>query len=94
MSLNRYDKRRDANANPLIALGRSLGAVVVEIHQPVDLLVGWRGAWYPTELKTASGKYTQVQISFLAAAGERQLPVWTWRSEDDVLRCLGAKRGA
>ena len=90
----RHAARRDANEPALIRLARQLGAVCINIQEPVDWLIGWRGRWYPCEIKTATGTYTDQQVLFIAAAKERELPVWTWRSEDDVLRSLGARRGA
>ena len=93
MSLNRYAARRDANEGPLVRLARQLGALMLQ-EPPLDWLCGWRGQWVPVEIKTAKGKYTDAQVRFLMYAKERQLPVYTWRSEDDVLRDLGAQRTA
>ena len=90
----RHAARRDGNEAELIALARGIGAVCINIQTPVDWLIGWRGAWYPCEIKAPNGSYQESQILFLAAAKGRELPAWTWRTEDDVLRSLGAKRGA
>ena len=90
----RYAARRDANEPALIALARGIGAVCVNIQQPVDWLIGWRGCWYPCEIKAEKGTYRDAQVKFFIAAKERQLPAWTWRTEADVLQALGAKRGA
>ena len=90
----RHAARRDNNEPELIALARGIGAMCINIQQPVDWLIGWRGCWYPCEIKTETGKYREGQILFLAAATERQLPAWTWRTEADVLASLGARRGA
>lgn len=90
---HRYAARRDQNEPPLVRLAQSLGALMVQTG-PLDWLVGWRGRWVPTEVKTATGTYTDAQVIFLAHAKERQLPTWTWREDSDVLRDLGAVRGA
>jgi hypothetical protein len=94
--VKRYAARRDANEPELVMLARQIGAVMWPLAEPVDWLVGWRGRWYPTELKNPEGRnrLTEQQILFSAAAKERELPVWIWRSEDDVFRDLGARRTA
>ncbi len=90
MSLNRYDAKRDANEPGLIKFARQIGAEAVRVG-PLDWWIGFRGRWTPTEIKTEKGKYTDAQIEFLAKCRERQLPVWTWRTEMDVCQSLGAK---
>ena len=90
----RYAARRDANEPELIALARDIGAVCVNIQRPVDWLIGWRGCWYPCEIKAEKGTYREAQVLFFVAAKERALPAWTWRTEADVLASLGARRGA
>lgn len=93
MSLPRYAARRDANEHELVALARQLGAQFEKIG-PLDFWAGWRGRWVPLEIKTEEGSYTDKQVLFLARCKERQLPVWTWRIENDVYRDLGARRSA
>jgi hypothetical protein len=94
--MKRYACRRDGNEPELVLLARQIGALMWPLSEPVDWLVGWRGRWYPTEIKNPDGRNraTEQQILFSAAAKERQLPVWVWRTEDDVLRDLGARRAA
>ena len=86
--------RRDANEPALIQLAREIGAVCINIQEPVDWLIGWRGRWYPCEVKTLKGDYTDQQVLFMGAAKERELQVWAWRTADDVMRSLGASIGA
>lgn len=95
MSLPRYAARRDDNEPELIQLARQIGAEFEKIG-PLDWWCGFRGRWVPLEIKNPDGKnkYTDTQISFLARCKERQLPVWTWRGEADVMRDLGARRSA
>lgn len=90
MSLNRFAARRDANENDLVKAARLLGALL-EQEGPLDWWCFWRGQWIPVEIKTPKGTYTDAQVLFLARCKERQAPVWTWRTTDDVYRCLGAR---
>lgn len=95
MSLPRYAAKRDTNEGALISLARRIGAEF-EQAPPLDWWCGWRGLWVPVEVKNLDGrnKYTDSQVLFIAKCKQRQLPVWTWRTEDDVLRDLGARRTA
>jgi hypothetical protein len=91
----RRTRRRDENEPDLVRLARQLGAVMWLLDEPVDWLCGWRGSWYPTEIKNVHGRnrLTSPQELFLATAKERALPVWIWRSQADVLRDLDASIG-
>lgn len=94
MSLNRFAKRRDANEHPLVELARQLGAYMYRTDDPGDWLLGWRGAWVVVEIKSDAGEPTPAQIRFSREARERRLPYWTWRTQEDVLSLLGARRSA
>ena len=95
MTMPRFAGKRDANENPLISLARTIGAEFEKVG-PLDWWCGFRGRWVPLEIKNIDGRnrYTDQQVRFLARCNERQLPVWTWRTEADVMRDLGAKRTA
>jgi hypothetical protein len=93
MTMPRYAGKRDANESPLIMLATQLGAVFEKLG-PLDWWCGYRGRWIPLEIKTDEGTYTPKQINFIARCKARDLPVWTWRSEADVMRDLGARRVA
>lgn len=93
MSMPRYAGKRDANESPLIALARQLGAEFEKIG-PLDWWCGFRGRWVPLEIKTDEGEYTPKQKNFIGRCKARGLPVWTWRTEADVLGDLGARRAA
>lgn len=90
-----YAAKRDANEPELIKLARALGAYL-EPWGPLDWWCCWRSRWVPVEIKNPNGRnrYTDEQVLFLARCKEREAPVWTWRTEDDVLRDLGARRAA
>jgi len=93
LHVKRYAARRDANEPSLVKLARQIGAVMWPLNEPTDWLTGWRGCWYLTEIKNPDGgnRLTEQQILFSAAAKERELPVWIWRTEEDVLRDFGAR---
>lgn len=95
MSMPRHAAKRDANEGPLIELARHLGAEF-EKAGPLDFWCAFRGRWVPLEIKNIDGRnrYTDAQVRFLIRCRERQMPVWTWRTEDDVYRDLGARRTA
>jgi hypothetical protein len=99
MSIYRRAARQDANQAGLVEVAEGLGAVVECSRQPLDLLVGWRGAWIPTEIKDPKGagwadEFTPAQLAFMKRCKESGLPFWVWRSAEDVLRCLGARPAA
>lgn len=89
----RYAAKRDGNEPALVRTARQIGALM-ECFGPLDWWCYWRGAWVPVEIKNPDGKnkYTDEQVLFLARCKERGAPVWTWRTEDDVLASLGAQR--
>lgn len=93
MGLNRYAQRRDANEPQLVTIARQLGAQL-EKAGPLDFWCGWRGKWFPVEIKTPTGKYTPEQVLFMARCTEHQNPHVTWRTAEDVLASLGARQTA
>ena len=86
--------RRDRNDRELLRAAEQLGAVMWRLDEPTDYLCGWRGRWHPTEIKSEDGEYTDQQNRFRALAEGHGLPLWTWRTPDDVLASLGAKVAA
>lgn len=89
MSMPKYAGRRDANESDLLKAARLLGAMW-EQQGPLDGWLLWRGVWTPVEIKTSKGTYTDAQVLFLARCKERNAPVWTLRTVEDVYRHLGA----
>ena len=59
----------DANEKRLIEYLRARGAQVEKIHQPVDLLIAFRGVTAVAEVKTPRGKLNRAQEAFLAVWG-------------------------
>lgn len=87
--MNRIRKagKRDANEKEIIEELERLGALVIQLDQPVDLLVGWRGCWYPVEIKAGpDSPITKGQSTFFQAAGRHDLDSFIFDHIDD---CLG-----
>lgn len=93
MSLNRFAKRRDANEPELISIARKLGAHCERTDKPLDWLIGWRGRWIPTEIKTGEkeghkNEFKPDQQRFMRDCEERGLQFWVWRYDTDVIASL------
>lgn len=88
MSSRRWQQQRDANERELVRVARKVGAWMIRSDAPADWWCGWRGRWYPVEIKTATGKLTAAQQKFHDEATYRSMPVWIWRATDDVIRDL------
>lgn len=86
-------RKRDANEAEIVAALRAFGARVLHISGPgaPDLLVGFRGRWYPMEVKTAKGTFTKLQAEALVNGYE---PFAVVRTVDDALGAIGATRTA
>lgn len=63
----RHAARVDANQSAIVEALRRGGCYVWPLKLPVDLLVGKGGKTVLVEVKTKSGKYTQLQSDFMAA---------------------------
>jgi hypothetical protein len=91
MSLNRFAKRRDSNDLLLAHAAREMGAQM-EYAGPLDWWCGWRGHWVCVEIKNGRNPYTEEQKKFLARCAASGVPVWTWRTIEDVLASLNEIR--
>jgi Holliday junction resolvase len=80
-------KRRDANEPSIVQALRKIGARVERISGPdlPDLLVGFRGQWYPLEVKTAKGGSTKRQCQAYVKYGTSELLYPVVRSVDEAL---------
>ena len=86
MSINRWDKRTDANERDIIRAMEKIGAKIYRVAKPLDLLVTFRQRTLLMEVKTEDGKLTKVQEDFLAIwPGE----VHIVRSIDEAITALG-----
>lgn len=83
---------RDDNEPELVKKALEVGAHWVEAG-PLDGWVGWRGRWYPCEIKNVDGRnrFQEVQLSFIKQVTLRGLPVWVWRNAQDVYSSLGVR---
>lgn len=67
MTINRWAKKRDDNERGIIQALESAGALVVQLDQPLDLLVGYGRQWWLLECKMPKGKLTPSQDEFFEA---------------------------
>ena len=87
MSLNRWDKRTDANERDIIRAMERIGAKIYRIAKPLDLLVTFRQRTLLMEVKTDKGTLTKAQEDFLSAwPGEAHIV----RSVDEAITALGS----
>ena len=89
MSLNRYAKRRDANEGLIVEALRQVGAVVVTLDTPVDLLVGHGGVWRLLEVKRPTGAVRASQWGFIHDCQDKNLPAYIVRTVEDALQAIG-----
>lgn len=97
---SRYaETHRDSNEPALVKIARQLGAGWYQSH-PLDGWVLHRGVWLgPSEIKMPereglAHEYTPAQKRFLTWAIANRAPHFTWRTEEDVYKTLGARRSA
>lgn len=88
----KYAAKRDGNEFDLVTAARQIGVHMVKAP-PLDWWACFRGRWVPVEIKNPDGRnrYTDEQKLFLLHCRERQAPVWTWRTVDDIVTSLNAK---
>jgi hypothetical protein len=67
VSLNRYAKKRDDNERGIIQALEHVGALVLQLDRPCDLLVGYGRQWVLMECKMPGAKLTPSQDDFFAA---------------------------
>ena len=97
MSLNRYDKRRDANEAEIIAGLRQVHAEVRQFDRPVDLCVGWAQRWTWLEVKDpakppSERRLTKGEAEFMAICHALGLPAAVVLTVEDALQAIGATR--
>ena len=66
MSLNRWAKKRDDCERGIIQALEAAGALVIQLDQPLDLLVGYGRQWWLLEVKMPGKKLTPAQDEFFA----------------------------
>jgi hypothetical protein len=57
LSIKRWNARRDANSKEVIDALRAAGASVVDVGQPLDLVVGYVGKTVLMEIKNPNSRY-------------------------------------
>ena len=93
MSLLRHDKQRDSNEKPIVKALRRIGASVVHLDRPCDLLVGYRGRNYLLEVKLPLGPRGGMAHSHLNDAQKDFAASWsgqfdTVRTPEDAIEVL------
>lgn len=96
-------RRTDANQSALVEVWRAFDALVLPLHTVgdgvPDVLVGWRNAWHPVEIKDGSKPPSQraltpAQVILHADIRRRGLPLHVVTNETEALAVLGARRSA
>ena len=95
MSIKRWNARRDANSKEVIDALRAAGASVIDVGQPLDLIVGYDGKTVIMEIKNPDSRYGKKgdnanQKSFKETW--RGGAVATVNSIESALRVLGVMR--
>lgn len=84
--------KRDANESDLVALVERMGVHWFE-GGPLD---GWVNVcgWIPVEIKNPDGRnqLQRGQECFITLCIDRGWPVWTWRTTEDAIECINARR--
>ena len=86
---------RDSNEPAIIELLTKAGCRVVQLNQPVDLLVGYRTTWVLIEIKshpagTKKAALRPGQQKFVDACHAQALPVYVLHSLEDAQAFLAA----
>lgn len=82
--------RTDANQEEIIKALRAIGAQVVYLKEPVDLLVGFRGTTHLMEIKTDDGRLTKAQAEFLAKWNGG--PAWIVQTPSQAIQAVIGER--
>jgi hypothetical protein len=101
VSLNRYATKRDINEAEIVAALRAVGATVVQLDKPVDLLVGFQGKTVLCEVKQPGTKVKSGDPKFVLTPNQKKFyaewkggELYTVRSVEQALAVLGiADRG-
>jgi hypothetical protein len=86
-----YARRKDKNQAEIVNALRQCGCTVEVLHEPADLLVGYRGSNSILEVKDKGGKLTKAQRNWHATWNGSAHVV---RSIDEALRAVGILRAA
>ena len=76
MSLSRFNNKRDANEGPIVSALRKIGATVILLDQPFDLLVGYRGDTHIAEVKNPERPTNRNNPNGLTPAQGKTLETW------------------
>lgn len=83
--MRQVNGKRDKLEPVIIAELRARGALVVQLDRPVDLLVGYAGAWSLAEVKSGrSAPMRPSQLTMFAQAQAAGCPIYLIDDLDDV----------
>ena len=83
--MTRYANNRDKNERPIIDALREVGASVLPLHQPCDLLVGFHGSTYLLEVKSPPGPRGGKSKDGQKLNADQQRFADTWRGQFAVV---------
>lgn len=88
--MSTYARRKDTNQGEIVSALRAVGASVVVLHMPLDLLVGFRKRNYLIECKQARKKHwlsrdTGAQVKFAQTWNGQKAIVYTPQEAIDVI---------
>jgi len=84
MALTRHANTRDGNEKNIVDALRQIGATIIRLDQPCDLLVGYRGRNYLIEVKLPLGPRGGTSHSQLN--DDQKNFEQTWHGQFDVVR--------
>ena len=85
----RHAARTDAVQKEIVKALRAIGARVVYIKEPVDLLVGYRNTTHLMEVKESGGRLTKQQQEFLETWNGG--PAWIIQSPSQAIEAVVGK---
>lgn len=89
MSLNRHNPRRDANELAIVKALEKVGANVVRLDQPCDLLVHYRKAITLLEVKDPAKPPSARRLTASQERYSRILPIHVVLTPEDAFRAVG-----
>ncbi len=79
-------RKRDSNEKAIVEALEARGAIIYHLSGKgiPDLLVSFRGRWWPVEVKSAKGRLTPAQVK-----ADRLSPFQVVRSVEEAIETLG-----
>lgn len=84
--MRQYSNKRDDSEKDIIKELRGRGAYVHLLNR-FDLLVGWKGQWFPIEVKTGNKKLTDRQAQMILEM-KNIAPFYVARNVDEAVEIV------